>query len=425
MEGYGRLVSISSDSITVYHQVGSYCVADSGLVAPFSLYSFDARPGRLSLLHADYGPENEAPQLRVDLGKLEALPESCTSGSGQASTSPGRVARLLWSAFRDHFAFFDQRGVDWDSVGRQYLPQADTLRDTSGLFPLLSDMLAPLGDGHVNLYRGDSSFNAGQSSIRLRARLAEAWHREGGEGSEGEFVGAWHRTVQESVYGVLDAGSLRQAAAGALEWGTIRDSVAYVRMNRFSRLAEGSAPRPAQLDTLRAALRRMSSDIQDAKGVVVDVALNGGGMDAAAFVVAGCFADRPREALSKAVRGGHTQAFTLQPHCPLTFSGPVVLLTSEVTASAAETFVLLMRSLPNVTHVGGRTRGITSSLLPIQLPEGFVVTLSHMEMRDSEGMLYEATGIPPHVGVELFPDGELHTGFTTALTSLADSLQAL
>ena len=112
----------------------------------------------------------------------------------------------------------------------------------------------------------------------------------------------------------------------------------------------------------------------------------------------------------------------LRPEGARQFTRPVVLLTSEITASAAEVFVLMMRALPHVTHAGERTRGILSGLLPKPLPGGYMVTLSHQTVRDAEGRLFEATGVPPGVEIVLFPEGREATGLADAIRDLAGRL---
>ena len=174
----------------------------------------------------------------------------------------------------------------------------------------------------------------------------------------------------------------------------------------------------------------MSADIGRAEAAIVDVAMNGGGHRAAEVLVARRFADRARAAVTTQVRGGAPQTIVLRPEgarhgSPAgarPFPRPVVLLTSEITASAAEEFVLLMRALPHVTHAGERTRGILSDLLPKPLPGGFTVTLSHQTVRDAEGWLYEGAGIPPEEALRLFPPGRERTGFAEAVRGVAARL---
>jgi hypothetical protein len=421
-QSFGRVVDVAADSVRVFHRSAGGCVADPGLVPGFALYALGADGpadgSRLSLLHQDYGPDSEAMQTRVDLRRLPALPAECAPRADEERPTPAAVFDALDALMREHYAFFAARGVDWDRLRARYRPVAARAPDLDALVPVLQEMLGHLNDGHLNLSRrGGATFNAGRPA--LRERLVAAWRREGSHGASGDYVGAWHRAVVGSVVPLLDAGSRREGAAGAIEWGTIGDSVAYVRVHRFAGFAGGDVPRRAQLDSVRAALDRMLADIGGKKAAIVDVAMNGGGMDAAAVLVARRFADRARPVLTKQVPGSPVQTVVLRPDGDRQFTAPVVVLTSEITASAAEAFVLMMRALPHVTHAGERTRGILSDLLPKPLPGGFMVTLSHQRVRDADGRLFEATGIPPEQALALFPAGRERTGFAEAVRAVA------
>ncbi|MEM8963192.1 MAG: S41 family peptidase, partial [Acidobacteriota bacterium] len=194
--------------------------------------------------------------------------------------------------------------------------------------------------------------------------------------------------------------------------------VGYVRINRFSRFMDGNQPRPVQYDALDAALAEMRGDFSAVSRIIVDVAMNGGGSDAAAQIVASYFADRRRPVLRYEVEGAPTREIVVSPRADGE-RRPILLLTSEVTASAAESFVLMMRAFPHVTQVGGATRGGLSSLLPKPFPNGFRVTFSYQRVLDAEGNLFEGMGVPPERPVELFPDTDVHGGFAAALSELS------
>ena len=76
-----------------------------------------------------------------------------------------------------------------------------------------------------------------------------------------------------------------------------------------------------------------------------------------------------------------------------------MLLTSGLTASAAEIFVLSLMNHPRVTRVGEPTSGILSDVMERHLPNGWMVTLSNELYRAVDGELYEDRGIPPHVDI--------------------------
>ncbi|MEO1368818.1 MAG: S41 family peptidase, partial [Acidobacteriota bacterium] len=350
----GHIVSFGGDGAEVFHVLGDFCRRDDGVVPDFSLYRFSERRDEVWLHHYDFRDRPDLLQSARVFRRLSALPEPCAAAATDRRRGPAEVFDLITRSFDRFYPFFEERGVDWPDVKRRYADRAGDLSTDDELFELLTDMLAPLADGHVNVTGAERSWNAGRPELRVRLR--DAWAASGSELSEGAYVSEWHRGILESVYGVLDPDSLRSGAAGAVEWGTVGVRTGYVRIRRFSRFTDGEEPRPAQYDALETALAAMRSDLAGAEMLLVDVAMNGGGSDAAAQVVASFFADRRRRVLRYEEDGAPPRELFVSPR-----DGgeerPVLLLTSEVTASAAEAFVLMMRGFPHVTQVGERTRG--------------------------------------------------------------------
>jgi C-terminal processing protease CtpA/Prc len=75
----------------------------------------------------------------------------------------------------------------------------------------------------------------------------------------------------------------------------------------------------------------------------------------------------------------------------------VILLTSGLTYSGAEIFVMATMQFPNVTRVGEPTAGALSDVLPFTLPNGWEIGLSNERYFASDGVCYEDRGVPPHV----------------------------
>ena len=421
--GTGHVVRFSESGREVFHLIDGFCIRDGDngdrVVPEYSLYRL-AADDELELLYHDYRDWPELLQAPFVFRALDELPEACRDPATSKDTMPAaELFALIVDAFREHYAFFDERSVDWDATVASVTPAADAIESYEQLFDLVSEMLAPLGDGHVNLTWEDRAFNAGRP--RLRQRLGDAWKVSGSELAEGAWVGTWHRGVLDSVKPLLDTGSLRTGAAGAIEWATIDERVGYIRVNRFGGFTTEPLPRPDQYAQLEEALRLMRADLGSASSLIVDVALNGGGSDRAAQLVASYFADERRHMISYEGGAGSRQDVFISPNdTPET--RPVFLLTSEVTASAAESFVLMMRAFPHVTHVGGATRGGISSLLPKPLPNGFRVTLSYQRVLDAQGQLFEGRGIAPQREIELFPDEDLHGTFARELARLTETL---
>jgi len=141
----------------------------------------------------------------------------------------------------------------------------------------------------------------------------------------------------------------------------------------------------------------------DKKGVIIDIRTNGGGMDSNSHIISGRFADKKRIAYYKHQRKKGTNSYTrlktkyLKPKGKKQFTKPVVVLTSDHTASAADVFALMMKELPYVTIVGDRTQGIFSDMYSFKLPNGWNATLSHQRYLSSEKVNYEGRGVQPDI----------------------------
>ncbi|MCC7001822.1 MAG: S41 family peptidase [Gemmatimonadaceae bacterium] len=399
----------------VFHRLDTFCIPDSGLVPPYALFQVEPRGGELRLHHYDYRARPSLLQAPATFRRLTSLPEECGILGLGARTEPRQIYQLIVRAFDRHYASFDARQMDWAAHKARFAERANALETDEQLFDLLSEMVKPLRDGHVNVTWSGRTFSA--ASPKLRARLRDAWATSGTTLTEGAFVSTWQRTVQESVYPLLDPGTRRSGANGALEWGTIADTIGYVRINRFSGFTAANAERPVQFDSLDAALSRLKRDLAASAMFIVDVALNGGGSDPAAQLVASHFADVRRPLLRYEVDRAAPNTIYVEP-VGRGERRPVLLLTSEVTASAAEIFVLMMRAFPHVTHIGERTRGDLSSMLPKPFPNAFRVTLPYQRVFDDVGTSFEAVGIPPERSIVLFPEGDLTGGFAAALARL-------
>ena len=103
------------------------------------------------------------------------------------------------------------------------------------------------------------------------------------------------------------------------------------------------------------------------------------------------------------------------PSSRVRFEGPLHVLTSDITMSAAETLVLSLRALPQVTLVGQATRGAFSNVLEKPLPHGTHVMLSNEVYEDPDGECYEGRGIPPDVPIVVFDPADPWRGHGQAV----------
>jgi carboxyl-terminal processing protease len=171
---------------------------------------------------------------------------------------------------------------------------------------------------------------------------------------------------------------------------------------------------------LDAALDEAFAAFVGAKAVIVDVSNNRGGYDTISQRVAARFAAQPRLAYSKVGVGAKAppQPVRVEPASRQGFTGPVYLVTSDITVSAGETFTLMMKALPNVKQVGGTTLGAFSDQLPKPLPNGWAFALPAELYKGSKGEDLEGRGLAPDTPMAVFPENDLMGGHAKAIQAL-------
>ncbi len=413
--GYGYLLDMRADGFDLYHVAGEFCYPD-----PRSAND----PDGLFVLYRAVGENAVAfsgvpGQTRYVFDRLPNLPAACRDRS---AWSPPRIAGLVGATFADIYPSFAERGIDWPARVAAAKRSLDDKSKDSTLFEALQTMLAGIEDPHVSLYAEiggkERTISPGESATLLRVRASSAFGSHPGK-REREWRRAYHRGIRKTI---LD-GDAHFGANECVAWGRVRD-IGYLNVMCMEGFTEGRPEDdPSGLDD---ALDQAMTAFQGARAVIIDITDNDGGLDQLAQRVAGRFAERPHLAYAKVGFGAQRvepQPFEVQPSPRPRYLGPVYMLTSDITLSAAEVFALYMRALPNVIHVGQTTRGAFSDQVDKPLPNGWYLVLSAEIYRDPNGESYEVRGLPPHVQREEFPPDDLVDGHARRVLALMDEIR--
>lgn len=391
--GYGHVLAIGDGAAVLYHVAGPFCYRDPDADAGQRMAG-----QRRTVSGRDRIAFTEGPgQTRYDFTRIARLPAACLA---HRRWTPAEVARLVDATFADLYPRTPPR----DRHRRRFAARLAAIPadiDTSGLYDRLAPALMALDDAHVSLATtidGDErDIESGEAPTLVAAR---------GDPTLGDTPAArernWNGRYRDGIVGQL-AGGGHHVANRRILWGRI-GRIGYINIVAMGAFADTDDDDVAVLD---AALDAALTDFRDLPGVIVDVTNNRGGYDALGLRIAGRFAARPAAAFVKQPVGvdGPGQPFRVSPAAGVRYTGPVTLLTSDITVSAAETFTLAMRALPNVRHAGGRTRGALSDQLTKPLPNGWTLTLPAETYTAPDGRRYEGTGIDPRVTVAPFaPD---------------------
>jgi carboxyl-terminal processing protease len=284
---------------------------------------------------------------------------------------------IFWNDFDRYYAQFSLRHIDWDSVYTLYHLQISPSTSDRQLFDIFSDIVLGINDMHVSLYTplGNVQWKSMVPASYPSRRIVNA----------GKYVRSG--APQSSVF----------------EYRTCQDPViGYIIIQSFV----GQGGGLSKTDPRYLAIDDILSQWKNMKGIIIDVRGNGGGNSTNAETVAGRFADQSRVYLYRRQKNGlgkdtfsSWQSMSIEPKGSYQFLKPVVVLTSRVTSSAAEMFVMAMQNLPQITIVGDTTGGGVGSPVFRELPNGWTYRLSTEITADAQGRIIEGVGVFPDVPV--------------------------
>lgn len=416
-QGYGWIVSIKNGSVRFYHETTHFCIVapDKTMALTESGSSFAlSSNGRVA--HLSLGDET----YRYVFDRISKLPDRC---SRKPDRNPHAILNAVDEIFKSHYPFFHRRDVAWSRHVEQARLRIDSDTSEKELFIVLSDLLSATGDAHVGLEAEIAGrtryFAAGDS--KAQTVLAGLAKRQPIDADDMYY--RWEDRVWNKLVGqALLSGKGRHAGNTRIRYGLIGNRIGYLGLRAMDGFSDVGSE-ATDLAAVERALDDALALFQGTKGVILDVSINQGGYDKVARAVARRFTDRARIGYSKFAAdddGQRPQDIMIKPRERPRFTGPVYLLTSNVTLSAAEVLVLAMRALPNVTHIGETTRGSLSDELWKQLPNGWTLSLSNEAYLDHRGRLWEGKGIPPAIELEVFSETDILKGHVDAIRKVVD-----
>lgn len=396
-QGYGKIFDISNGKLTQYDYTRTGCVLEA-------TNTLDAVKGKFDRIAGDANSLSlyEAGEItRYDFVSLrDGLPVSCQRPL--TSKDPIINANYFWDAFRENYAFFNLRGVDWEKVYNEYRAKIKPTTTNKQLLAILTEVIKKLNDGHVEIESpvGDgSSGSQGELQELYMATVGQPdWNK-----AEAGYLAAVDRHVRQAIL----KGQGKSDALGLFLWGHAEPGIGYIDVVGME--PDKDKPVPEILRDIDVTMNQALTDLADAKVLIVDARFNDGGYDAVALQIMAHLTDIPRPAFrKKAVIGnGYTEEQAIrygERPAGQIFTGPVIYLQSGTTISAAEAFTLAMMTRPCTRRVGRHTYGAMSDQLEKRLPNRWTVTVSNEVYTADDGKVYEKTGVPPHVEVPVGAD---------------------
>ena len=341
----------------------------------------------------------DSPAFSVQLKRLDGLPNSCLPENLLTVSTPTATFEYVWHTFNDYYAFFNERGVDWNQQYAELKPYVNDELSNDELIEVLEALLEPLDDGHIQLNTGDDTYSFEEYRGANRV-IVDSFPDQTEYDDIQDYANSLGSKYKEIISTYLDTEKSAGGEDGnVVTWGTIGQQVGYLRISRMVGIASDGDSTEADLTAIHTIMKDVLNDLQYTSALIIDVRFNDGGDDAISLAIASYFADQKRLAVAKYARSyqGNTDAIEVyfEPANEITYTNPIVVIGSPNTASAAEIFLMTMSALPYVTLVGENSNGIHSDILSKSLPNGWEIGLSNEVYTDYLGVNHEVTGVAP------------------------------
>jgi carboxyl-terminal processing protease len=394
-------------------------------------------------------------------------------------TREGRLAVFddVWSTINERYYDSQFHGLDWNLQRTNFRGVAAEARSSRELYSVLRRMIASLGDSHTRIYPPEEKFDWWRprfvsAGISLKEVEGRAVVTNVQKGSAPSRAGMRAGDIIESVDGKPALALVNSRLADSSDLNiTPAISAATARFRAFALLLDGPAgssmeirwqTRNGKLRTARfhrdwqqrelglrvrresgyavieidaftkpiaAVFARAMKEMGGVRGVILDLRNNGGGdteamTDIASAVISngsslGQFTERSNFSFTLNTR---SRSLLTPERISLT-NLPMIVLTSERTASAAEIFVAALKESGRARAIGTETCGCVLAIRSRhQLPDGGLLDVSELDYRTSAGVRLEGHGIKPDETV-LTQRSDLYSSRDRALERAIDKLK--
>ncbi|TQV86922.1 serine hydrolase [Aliikangiella coralliicola] len=406
--GYGEAYQIDKKKYSAYQYNQNGCIRTNTGPREELFEDVSDLKSSLDLKTISYRNTKYSTLARNYLDKHNALPAACNAAFESPDMEPKTNFDYFWHAMNDHYAFFAERNINWQSAYDTYAGQVSDDTSDEELLEIFSKMISPFNDAHLWVLdkEGNRAESGHPSRIEQIASHIELIYNVSSEEYLTQLINTQYQIfnhyIQPSTY--QQAGGTEESPA--IHWGISKDNVGFIFFAETAGFSgENIEHVEKEVDASKAVFDRMMKQLANTDAIIIDNRFNLGGADDVAVAFASHFAKKKEKVLTKYARNklgtSVKQSFELVPHST-PYTNPVYLVNSELTTSAAEIFSLMLEQLSQVTVLGTASSGALSDILNFSLPNGWLVGLSNEVYENQRGEIFENKGIPADIGTPIY-----------------------
>lgn len=430
---HGFYIQLENEQFTAYDVTQSYCIK-SAILNQFT-YDFVKKDAKLTDNNELELGFHHLKILPIKFDRVNKLPVRCESENlidHQGDTfNPILSFNIFWENYQEHFAYQHINQFDWQNRYQALVDKISNDTTEPALILVIDEILSELKDGHSYFSDGAES----EISYSPRAGTEEKIHAAFSSQDEiadiDEFYEQWRENHDLVLNTYIDTSFNKQALYnGKIELQKLNANLAYLSFKEmYGILGEGGIQDFDLSDDVDAIHQIMDSAItaiNTTQGLIIDLRFNPGGHDHISLNIFSHFINSDTYIARKRIKT--TEGFTdfsdieVKSAAGEIYLGPIVVLVSDLTTSAAEVFALALLARDNVTFIGENTNGSFSDSLAKSLPNGWTLALSNEQYQDMNGNDYESIGIPVQYQAALFDPEALEKGNDLGLEKAIDIL---
>lgn len=277
---------------------------------------------------------------------------------------------IAWKTVDCVYPYLEYKRINWDRIYAEYRGKASAVSDDQNA-AMLANMLGELKDQHIYI-----------------------------KTKKGKIVLPYHspRVVQHKsrfscrVVKKYFPDKLQSACKGKIKYGKLNRDVGYIYISTFEPV------------NLTKEFANIMNDMDDTKGLIIDIRNNPGGLRNHAYRIVSWFINSAIEPPDHYVLGKIQTMPAIQPSARYRYRYPVIVLVNGASYSVGDLFAELMKQAPHVTVIGDTTGGgsaFADMRAPgnFRLPGGDIIHIGTLDCRRYDGLPWEGIGIPPDIRV--------------------------